>query len=213
MAAQTIDVEAYLPPIRLRLKQRAQSGVANLCTLPQTHPVHKVFERNKRRIQLKWKYPKFPLVEVLKAMDSQHIQALESMDPRPLKPWREPISDEIDIGTDREKATEKTEMLIDQPDMVIYTDPSADDDNLGAAVVTSGQHGNVMRSPRVGIRSTNPWFLHAAKLIAIYRAVEGAKTDFMENLGRTSGNVHLEVELDLEIVSTQSLLRRLILFR
>src|SRR4051794_24839658 len=49
VATQTLEVEAHVPPTRLRLKQRAQDVISNLCTLPQEHPIQEVILRTKRR--------------------------------------------------------------------------------------------------------------------------------------------------------------------
>ena len=70
VVTQSLEVEAHISPTRHRLKQRAQDVITNLCALPDDHPIHKVMERTKRRIQLKWNYPKFPLAEAMKIRES-----------------------------------------------------------------------------------------------------------------------------------------------
>jgi hypothetical protein len=84
VTTQTLEVEAYVLPTNLRLKQRAQNVISNLCRLPKEHPEQKVLERIKRRIR-KGTCAKFPLAEAIKTMDRDPAQNLETVDPKPLE--------------------------------------------------------------------------------------------------------------------------------
>lgn len=90
VATQTLEVEAYALPTRLRLKKRAQNVIASLCTLPSSHPIHDVIARAKRRSRNVGSPPRFPLAETMKTMDLERLDALEAIDPRPLTPCRPP---------------------------------------------------------------------------------------------------------------------------
>ena len=76
-------------------------------------------QQQKKRCKLKWNYPKFPLAEAMKTMDLEQIQHLETIEPKPLKPWRQPIFYKIDIDCDREKAIDKVIALMNTPEKVI----------------------------------------------------------------------------------------------
>jgi hypothetical protein len=45
----TLEVESYLLPTHLRLKQRGQTVTARFSTLPADHPVYGVISRAKER--------------------------------------------------------------------------------------------------------------------------------------------------------------------
>jgi hypothetical protein len=91
VATQTLEVEAYIPSTRLRLKQRSQRVVAKLHTLPQEHPVRNVLERAAKRAVAKGTAPRFPLAQAIKVSDITTIQALATIDPRPREPWSEQV--------------------------------------------------------------------------------------------------------------------------
>ena len=61
-------------------------------------------ERTKRRTQRRWNYPKFLLAEAMKTMNMEQIQAVEKIDPRPLKPWRQSVFKDINMEIDRNTA-------------------------------------------------------------------------------------------------------------
>jgi hypothetical protein len=56
-----MEVETYTLPTHLRLKQRAQSVIVNLCTLPRDHPIQDVVSRARKRCDNVGSKPQFPL--------------------------------------------------------------------------------------------------------------------------------------------------------
>jgi hypothetical protein len=61
--------------------------------------MHTIIKRTRRRCKLKWNYPKFLLAEAMKTTNLDQTQPLERIDPKPLKPWRQPVVDQIGIET------------------------------------------------------------------------------------------------------------------
>jgi hypothetical protein len=104
VATQTMEVEAHVLPTRLRLKKRAQNVITSLYTLPDSHPIHNVLMRAKRRSQNVGSSARFPLAESMKTMDLERLDALETIDPKPLRPWSPPAFAEIRIDLDRDRA-------------------------------------------------------------------------------------------------------------
>ena len=175
-------MECYVTPTRLRLKQRAQNVITSLSTLPHDHPMHGVLERTKRRVKRKKNHPKFPLAEAMRTMDIDQLEDLETINPRPLEPWRRPGFNKIDIETDKEAAIQKATRLLKTSETVIYTDASAKDSNLGAAAVIMSSNNSIRRSWQGGIGSAKYWNIHAAELIAIHQAVKMAQSEADEEL-------------------------------
>jgi hypothetical protein len=77
-----------------------------------------VLERTKRRVKRKKNHPKFPLAEAMRTMDINQLEDMETIDPRPLEPWRRPVFDKIDIETDREVAIGKATDLLKSSETV-----------------------------------------------------------------------------------------------
>lgn len=100
VATTTLEVEAYILPTHLRLRQRAQNTIANLHTLPHDHPIWDVLRRAQKRRNNVGSYACFPLAEALKTMDLARLDELETIDPRPLLPWRSKSFTEIEIWSD-----------------------------------------------------------------------------------------------------------------
>jgi hypothetical protein len=107
----------------------------------------------------------------MKTMDLERFDALETIDPRPLAPWGPPIFEEINIESDRDKASEKATALLVRPSMVIYSDASANQSHLGAAAVMLDQDQKIIESRQISIGSTKHWSIHAAELTGIYYAI------------------------------------------
>ncbi|KAK9847341.1 Endonuclease/exonuclease/phosphatase [Penicillium brevicompactum] len=107
VATATLEVEAHILPTHLRLRHRAQRTIANLRTLPREHPIWDTLPRAQRHRNNIGSYARFPLAEALKTMDLERLSELETIDPRPLPPWRLDPFVEIDVGSDRETAIEQ----------------------------------------------------------------------------------------------------------
>jgi len=89
-ATQAMEMEAYVPPTRLRLKRRGRDVVASLFTRPKDHPIHGVLERASRRAVAKGDAARLPIAQVIKTMDMTKLRMLKTLDPRPLEPWKPP---------------------------------------------------------------------------------------------------------------------------
>jgi hypothetical protein len=92
-ATQALEMEAYVPSTRLRLKRRGRDVVASLFTQPRDHPIHSVLERASRRAVAKGDAARLPIAQVIKTMDMAKLRTLETLDLRPLEPWRPPVTE------------------------------------------------------------------------------------------------------------------------
>jgi hypothetical protein len=125
----------------------------------------------------------------MKTLDLDFAKTPETIDPRLLAPWRQPVFQVIDIDDDREEARQKIDSLMNAPETVIYCDRSEKKKNLGAAAVVLDRHSKVKRSWQASIGLRKYWSVHAAELIAIYHAVEMASDDHIENGSRSDRTV------------------------
>jgi ribonuclease HI len=171
-ATQTMEVEAYILPTPLRLKKRAQNVITSLCTLSDSHPIHNVVARAKRRSFNVGTSARFPLAEAMKTMDLRQLETLETINPAPLAPWAPPVFAEISINTEREEASERAAALLDTPDTVVYSDASATGGQTGAAAVMLDQNQKITQSRQISVGPTALWTVHAAELIGIHQAIE-----------------------------------------
>jgi hypothetical protein len=55
-------------------------------------------------------------------MNLERLNELETIDPRPLPPWRAESFTEIEIQSDRETARERAENVQTTSDLVVYSD-------------------------------------------------------------------------------------------
>jgi ribonuclease HI len=172
VATQTLEAEAHVLPSHLRLKLRAQDTISRLYTLPRSHPIRAVLERMDRRTIRKGSGAKLPLAETAKTLDLDILQNLELIDPKPLKPWRQPAFKSINIENDKEKANGKLISLLHTPETIVYPDASEKKGQLGAAVVILNQHNKIEKSWQASIGTKAHWSVHIAELIAIYYAME-----------------------------------------
>jgi ribonuclease HI len=114
---------------------------------------------------------KFPLAETLKTMDPSRLATLETIDPRPLPPWRAKEFAEIEIKSDQETARERAEIIRATSDLIVYSDASGREGHLGAAIVTLNESDEVIESQQVQVGPMDRWSVHAAELIGIFYAV------------------------------------------
>jgi hypothetical protein len=80
--------------------------------------------RAQRRRNNVGSYARFPLAEARKTMNLGRLNELETIDPRPLPSCRPDAFTEIEIGSDREVATQKAKVVRTTPDVVVYLDAS-----------------------------------------------------------------------------------------
>jgi ribonuclease HI len=172
VATATLEVEAHVVPTHLRLRHRAQCTIARLHTLPRDHPIWNALSRAQNRRNNVGSYARFPLAEAMKTMDVDRLNELETIDPRPLPPWRTKAFFEIDIECDREIARERAESTREKSEIVVYSDASGREDHLGAAIVTLNGDKEVLESRQVQVGPMGRWSVHAAELIGILYAVD-----------------------------------------
>jgi ribonuclease HI len=171
IATATMEVEIYILPTHLRLKQRAQKVIVKLCILPHSHPMHDVLSRARRRRDNVGARCRFPLAESMKTMKTEQLTGLETINPTPTTPWNAPPFVEINIKPDRDKASENATTLLASPGTVIYLDTSGQKGHLRAAAVMLNENQGVADSQQVSIASMANWSVHAAELIGIFYAV------------------------------------------
>lgn len=119
---------------------------------------------------------------------------LETIDPRPRAPWKELPFEQVEIIQDRDEALARAEELGNGPRKVIFTDASAKDSQLGAAVVILGSRPWQRRTRQVGIGPATRWNIHLAELMAICYAttmIQDVETQMQprENMETALSNV------------------------
>ena len=171
VATATLEVEAHILPTHLRLRHRAQRTIARLYTLPRDHPIWSALPRAQNRRNNIGSYARFPLAEALKTMDVDRLNELETIDPRPLPPWRKDAFVEIELEPDRERARDRVESVKDTSDIVVYSDASGREGHLGAAVVALDDNDEVVESQQIQVGPMERWSVHVAELIGIFYAV------------------------------------------
>jgi hypothetical protein len=80
---------------------------ACLSTVPEHHPILEVMTQAINRSTHAKVQSQFPLAEILRLMGLCRPQALETIDPKPLAPWRGQTFVRIEIEPDSETATAK----------------------------------------------------------------------------------------------------------
>jgi ribonuclease HI len=107
----------------------------------------------------------------MKTMNIDRLNELETIDPRPLPPWRAEAFTEIEIGPDRETARDRAETVRSTSDIVVYSDASGREGHLGAAVVALDDNLEITESQQVQVGSMDRWSVHVAELIGIFYAI------------------------------------------
>ncbi|EED11824.1 reverse transcriptase, putative [Talaromyces stipitatus ATCC 10500] len=174
-----LEVEAYVLPTNLRLKQRAQIVAARLSTLPEDHPGHTVVTRAVTRSNHIGSGPRFPLAETLRIMNLTRLQALETIDPTPPPPWQTLAFIEIDIEADHDKAKEKASARQKAAGITVFSDASGQQNVLGAAA-------HIIQHRKVCIGSMEYWSVYTAELMAIYYAISLVLKIALENWDTTA---------------------------
>jgi ribonuclease HI len=107
----------------------------------------------------------------MKTMNIDRLNELETIDPRPLPPWRAEAFTEIEIGPDREMARDRAETVQSTSNIVVYSDASGREGHLGAAVVALDDNLEITESQQVQVGSMDRWSVHVAELIGIFYAI------------------------------------------
>ncbi|KAI2671315.1 hypothetical protein LCP963914a_9676 [Penicillium roqueforti] len=84
-------------------------------------------------------------------MDIDRLNELETINPRPLPPWRKDAFTEIELKPDRETARERAASAKDTSDIVVYSDASGRKGHLGAAIVALNDKDKVTESQQVDL--------------------------------------------------------------
>ncbi|KUM55793.1 hypothetical protein ACN42_g11443 [Penicillium freii] len=171
VATTTLEVEAYILPTHLRLRCQAQRTIARLHTLPRDHPIWSALPRAQSRRNNVGSYARFPLAEALKTMDVDRLNELETIDPRPLPPWRSDAFTEIELEHDREAARERAESTRNTSDIVVYSDASGREGHLGATIIALNDDDEATESQQIQVGPMDRWSVHVAELIGIFYAV------------------------------------------
>jgi hypothetical protein len=74
-------------------------------------------------------------------MDLRRLQALETIDPKPLAPWRVQPFTEIEIEPDREKAQANALAKQSATSITVFSDASGKGNQPGAAAVALNHNG------------------------------------------------------------------------
>jgi ribonuclease HI len=104
-------------------------------------------------------------------MNVDRLNDVETIDPRPLPPWRAEAFTEIEIGPDRDTARDRAETVRSTSDIVVYSDASGHGGHLGAAVVALNDNLEVAESQQVQVGPMDRWSIHVAELIGIFYAI------------------------------------------
>jgi len=104
-------------------------------------------------------------------MDLDRLNELETIDPRPLPPWRADAFAKIEIQSDREIARERAETARSTSDVIMYSDASGLEDHLGAAVVALDENQETVQSEQIQVGPMDRWSVHVAELIGIFYAI------------------------------------------
>ncbi|GAA93218.1 reverse transcriptase [Aspergillus luchuensis IFO 4308] len=171
VSTAALEVESYILPTHLRLKQRGQIVAARFSTLPDDHPVHGVISRAKERSTYIGSGARFPLAETMRTMDLGRLQVLETIDPKPHAPWRSQPFTEIEIEPDREKAQANALAQQSTTSITVFSDASGKENQLGAAAVALDHNQQIMGSRQISIGSMEYWSVYAAELMTIYYAI------------------------------------------
>ncbi|KAJ5936528.1 reverse transcriptase [Penicillium verhagenii] len=88
----------------------------------------------------------------IQVLHVDRLNELETIDSRPLPPWRTDAFTEIELERDREKsARERADCVRDTSEIVVYSDASGRKDHLGAAIVALNGHEEVIESQKVQV--------------------------------------------------------------
>ncbi|GCB25864.1 probable RNA-directed DNA polymerase from transposon X-element [Aspergillus awamori] len=153
VSTAALEVQSYILPTHLRLKQRGQIVAARFSTLPDDHPVHQVTSRAKERSTYIGSGAGFPLAETLRTMNLGRLQALETIDPKPLAPWRSQPFTGIEIEPDREKAQANALAQQSTTNITVFSDASGKENQLGAAAVALDHNRQITGSRQISIGS------------------------------------------------------------
>ncbi|KAF4213878.1 hypothetical protein CNMCM6805_003709 [Aspergillus fumigatiaffinis] len=86
-------------------------------------------------------------------------------------PWSLPAFVEVDIEPDQDKAKDEATALAASPSIVVYSDASGRDNQLGAAAVQLNENQEVVGSRQLSVGPMTDWSVHAAELIGIFYAI------------------------------------------
>jgi DNA repair protein RadC len=115
--------------------------------------------------------PRFPLAESIKTIRLEQLDRLETINLKPMAPWKPSGFMEINIKLDQEKAKDKATALQASSNMVVFLDASGQNNQLGVAAVMLDHNQKVVESRQLPIGSMAHWSVYAAELIGIFYAI------------------------------------------
>jgi ribonuclease HI len=167
VATETLDVENFLLPTKLRLQARAARVITNLRGLPAVHPARKLIQRTIQNLEQVTGFVN-PLCAILKTYSRDQYEEVETIDSCPLPPWQpSPLSSiltHLPKDNSQKSGNQPTNIELST---AVFADASKIDGNLGAAAAMLNQANEVHRSSVVGVGSAKAYTIHAAELIAI----------------------------------------------
>ncbi|KAI3096011.1 hypothetical protein CBS147333_9647 [Penicillium roqueforti] len=141
-------------------------------------------------------------------MNLERLDELETIDPRPLPPWRAESFAEIEIGSDRETARERAETVGSRSAIVVYSDASEREGHLGAAIAVLDNNLEVIESQQIQVGPMDRWSVHVAELIGIFYAISTVFKISYQRL-RTEGQriIHTILQAATEVQAKGTALR------
>jgi ribonuclease HI len=104
-------------------------------------------------------------------MDLKRLKELETIDPRPLPPWRADSFTEIEIETDQETARERAETARTTSEIAVYSDAAGRENHLDAAVAALDENQEITQCEKFQVGPMDRWSVHIAELISIFCAI------------------------------------------
>lgn len=123
------------------------------------------------------------LVGTFKTMDHQELESLETIDPSPTAPWDNRGFPDVSIPTNKERALEEAASARHGGGVLVYTDASAKDAALGAAVLIQRDgSAETQLTYQIGIGSASEWHVHCAEITAISQEIKMIEENNFVNL-------------------------------
>ncbi|EDN08851.1 predicted protein [Histoplasma mississippiense (nom. inval.)] len=171
VATQTLEMEAHIPPIRARLRQRARDVVISLRTLPQSHPIHGPLRRAMAGATCNGNRCYYPLEDTMRMFHREELEPIEIIDPCPPEPWQKPVFKGIYLDSDRARAIERATKIMENPTKAVFTDAAKENSALGAAALIMDESYHIQYGIQVGVGREKHWTVTTAELLAIYHGL------------------------------------------
>ena len=169
VATTTLEVEAlFFPPTVSATEPKTPSKVSTL--YPENTHLERPVASPETQEQY-WVILPLPTGGSIEDHEPERLNDLETIDPRPLPPWRTEPFTEIEIEPDRETARDRAGTIRSTSDIIIYSDASGREGYLGAAAVALNDSLEITESQQVQVSPIDRWSVHVAELIGIFYAI------------------------------------------